>query len=211
MTPTPQSSNPATPAALARAFRAVMRAFAAPGEIVETPSLTADPGALPGALPGAAWTFLRALSDREAPVWLSPTLAEDDALDGALRFALGAAPARSPAAAAFLVGPWSEVSPALETAARGSAERPDASATALINVNDIATTPPTGPAWIGAALKGPGVPPDADRRLWLKGPSAALWRFCGENRKRFPQGVDLAFCAGRRLTALPRSITVEAL
>ncbi|MEL6977582.1 MAG: phosphonate C-P lyase system protein PhnH [Pseudomonadota bacterium] len=193
--------------ALAAAFRAIMDAVAQPGAIQHAPRIDAP---LPPLSPAAA-TVILTLVDETAPLWLAPPLASAPRLRDALRFSLGGALIDQPEDAAFLLGDWESLAPVLPEARRGTPERPDLSATAIIEVASLsAARPPSGTA-SGAALTGPGVPPQAPRTLWIGGDCDGLWTFQAGNRARFPLGIDFLFTAGERIAAAPRRIAATPL
>ena len=118
----------------------------------------------------------------------------------------------SPAAAADIVetavtnGNFKTLTAALQAAglvdgeATGTDERPDLSATLVIQVTGLTLGR-------GARLTGPGI--EGEAQLDVVG-APALWPGWRANAGRFPRGVDVVLCAGVRLAALPRTTRVEA-
>lgn len=201
---------------LAEDYRALMTAMARPGLPQTAPAPPAgaapDHGAAPADLsplsPAAARIVLTVV-DQTAPLWLAPSLAASPSLAERLRFETGAAPAGAPDEAAFLLGRWPDLEPVLDEVLIGTPERPDLSATLIVELGALHQGPALGAH--GARLTGPGVNPEAPTALWIAGAPPALWRFQQRNRARFPLGVDLFLTAGERLAALPRSVSVEPL
>lgn len=190
---------------LAEVFRAVMEATARPGRIHRPPALTED--AAP--LSPAAAAIAIALTDGTAPLWLAPELAADPSLERRLRFETGGAPATAPGAAAFVIGAWPALRRIAPELPLGAPERPDLSATLVVEVEALSEAPITGA--LGLALSGPGVPPSAPRRLWIAGVDADLVEFLAENRARFPLGLDLLLTAEDQVAALPRRVLAQPI
>jgi alpha-D-ribose 1-methylphosphonate 5-triphosphate synthase subunit PhnH len=170
-------------------FRAVLDALARPGTI----HAVAAPAEPPAPLDRATAAVLLTLADGDTPVWL------DDAARAAapwLAFHCGATLAGQ-GEAAFAVA----LSPVpLASLAAGSDEAPQDGATLVLQVRALGE---------GAAvrLSGPGLArPAVLRADGLPPGFAAEW---AANRARFPRGVDVVLCAGDRLAALPRTVTVE--
>jgi alpha-D-ribose 1-methylphosphonate 5-triphosphate synthase subunit PhnH len=90
--------------------------------------------------------------------------------------------------------------PALEAFEPGTDERPELSATVVVQVPALA-------AGRGVRLTGPGI--ETTTRLEVSG-APGLWPGLRANAARFPRGVDVIVCAGAGLAALPRTTRVEA-
>lgn len=171
-------------------FRAVLDAMSHPGRI-----LAAGAGLqAPHPLAPATAAVLLTLVDAETPIWLAPELA--DASDW-LRFHCGAklVPA---AEAVFAV---CQSLPPLAAFDWGSHDGPEASATVILQLPNF----DTGPL---LRLSGPGLRRPEEVRLGaLPEGFVAAWQ---ANHAAYPRGIDLVLCAGTRLAALPRSLSVEA-
>ena len=77
---------------------------------------------------------------------------------------------------------------------------PETSATVILQVASLTA----GRRFV---LEGPGLREPTDLRVdGLPADFAAIWQ---RNHALFPRGIDLILCAGDRLTALPRSVTVK--
>jgi alpha-D-ribose 1-methylphosphonate 5-triphosphate synthase subunit PhnH len=176
-----------------RVFRAVLDAMAHPGRVVGLPG----PDAPPPLGPATAAVCLTLL-DLDTPVWLDAAAATVDVV-AYLRFHCGAPVVGTAAAARFAVIADAASMPALGTFEPGSDERPDLSATLVIQVAGLA-------GGRGARLTGPGT--EGDTRLEVGG-VPGLWAGLRANAGRFPRGVDVILCAGTRLAALPRTTAVE--
>ena len=170
-------------------FRAVLDAFARPGSIHEV----AAPLEPPPPLGRATAAALLTLVDGDTPLWM------DGAAEAAwewLAFHCGAVRGtRGEAAFGLVLGAW-----ALEGFGTGSDGAPENGATVVVQV-----------AGLGAGrrlrLSGPGLEhPVVFAVDGLGDGFVAEWAI---NHGRFPRGVDVVLCAGERLAALPRSVSIE--
>jgi alpha-D-ribose 1-methylphosphonate 5-triphosphate synthase subunit PhnH len=176
----------------AESFRALLDAMARPGRIQPAGEGLAPPAPLSPAAAAAALTLI----DADAPVWLPPALAGGPA-EAFLRFNCSAPPAETPERAAFALGRWEDVAPALDGLPQGAPDYPDRAATLILEVAALtqeAGPRLTGPGIDGAARLDPGLPP-------------AFW--AARARTVFPLGLDVILCAGAALAALPRSTRAE--
>jgi len=176
-----------------RTFRAVLDAMAHPGRVViaETPPA---PAPLHPATAAACLTLL----DFDTPLWLDPVATTPDVV-ASLRLHCGVPLASAPDAARFLVIAHASRLPSLDVLDAGTDERPDLSATVVVQVDALA-------GGVGRRLTGPGI--EGSRRLEVSG-AAGLWEAVRANAARFPRGVDVILCAGERLAALPRTTRLE--
>ena len=177
------------------AFRAILRATASPGEIVEAGADLAPPH---GLSPAAAAVILT-LVDFETPLWIAPSFPGHAEVAAYLKFHTGAPFAASPGKTAFALVDAGMEPFALRDFGQGSPEYPDRSTTLIAQVHAL----DGGPA---LRLTGPGVkrsraiaprplPPDF----------LAQW---SDNHAGFPLGVDLILCADREIAALPRGLRI---
>jgi alpha-D-ribose 1-methylphosphonate 5-triphosphate synthase subunit PhnH len=171
-------------------FRALLEAMARPGR----PQRIAGPVLPPAPLGGAAAAALLTLADADTPVWTDAGATAE----AWLRFHAGCPLVADPAEAVFLLATGAP--PRLATLARGSEEEPHRSATLLLQV----TTIEAGAGW---RLTGPGI--EREHRLRVQGLPADFTTQWADNRAGFPRGVDLVFCAGDWLAALPRTTRIE--
>jgi alpha-D-ribose 1-methylphosphonate 5-triphosphate synthase subunit PhnH len=188
-------SAPAANAAFASqaAFRAVMEAFARPGEI-----RTLDEVAAPAPLAPATAALVQALADYETPVWLDAMLAAVPAVAEWIRFQTGAPIVKDACDAAFALIADPLALPDFDGFALGSEDYPDRSTTLIVQVALF-----KGPSF---ALKGPGI---KDRRSLAATPLPVDFaKRLRANRELFPRGVDLVLVAGAQVAALPRSVRV---
>lgn len=176
-----------------RTFRAVLEAMAHPGRVVSAPAIDA-----PAPLGPATAAVCLTLLDLDTPLWLDPVAAAPAAVEY-LRFHCGAPVVSEPGAARVVVIADPRELPALEAFEAGTDERPDLSATLVVQVDAL---------WGGQGrrLSGPGI--DGEARLDIHG-APRLWDLVRANGRRFPRGVDLVLCAGEYLAALPRTTRVE--
>ena len=168
-------------------FRAVLDAMARPGRIQTVSGVHAPPP-----LCNAAAAVLLTLVDHETPLWLDP---QADPARPWIAFHTGAGtPSNSTAFVMALSLPDLTILPA------GTHEMPETSATVILQVKALGA----GQRFV---LQGPGLRHPADLRVDGLPPGfAATWQ---QNHALFPRGIDLILCAGDRLTALPRSVTVR--
>jgi alpha-D-ribose 1-methylphosphonate 5-triphosphate synthase subunit PhnH len=176
-----------------RTFRALLDAMAHPGRVVTLAPLEA-----PAPLGAASAAVCLTLLDLDTPVWLDPAAATAEVV-AYLRFHCGAPVAGAPAAARFAVIADAPAMPSLNAFDPGTDERPDLSATLVIQVAGLV-------GGHGPRLTGPGI--EREARLEVVG-APALWSGLDANLSRFPRGVDVVLCAERRLVALPRTTRVE--
>jgi alpha-D-ribose 1-methylphosphonate 5-triphosphate synthase subunit PhnH len=139
------------------------------------------------------------LLDHDTPLWIDPAGATPEVLAW-LRFHCGVPVVDSPGAARFALVLDAGALEGLDRFDAGSDERPDLSATLLVQVPGLV-------AGTGFRLRGPGI--DGESRLDLLGAPAGLGAALRANAARFPRGVDLVLCAAHRLAALPRTTHVE--
>lgn len=171
-------------------FRAVLDAMARPGRIHE-----AGVGLTPPApLAPASAAVLLTLVDHDTPLWLDLHAAASREW---IAFHCGAPFATEPEACAFALA---LSLPDLAALPAGSHEAPERSATIILQVREFER----GQQF---RLEGPGLREPAVITIdGLPTDFASVWQ---QNRARFPLGVDLILCAGTRLAALPRSVTVQ--
>lgn len=184
------ASGFADPVAGAQAtFRAILDAMAHPGRVLDLPDLPPPP---PPLGPAAAAVLLT-LIDADTPLWLDGPFA---GLRPWIALRCGAAIAAEAERAAFVL---TTGLPDLMALDAGSDLAPETGATVIVQLPALGE----GDAW---SLSGPGVG-DAGR-LDARGLPADFPRRWRANHARYPRGVDLILCAGRRLAALPRSVAV---
>jgi alpha-D-ribose 1-methylphosphonate 5-triphosphate synthase subunit PhnH len=177
-----------------RTFRAVLDAVAHPGRVVSTGESLIPPGPLAPAAAAIALT----LFDFETPVWVDEAVGVE--AREWLRFHTGALITDDPASAGFALVTDARLLPALGTLDCGTDERPERSATLVIQVDELVTG-------TGYRLTGPGI--ETEERLAVHGLPDPFWRELRENHGLFPRGVDVLLVAGSRLSALPRTTRVE--
>jgi alpha-D-ribose 1-methylphosphonate 5-triphosphate synthase subunit PhnH len=173
-------------------FRIILDSMANPGRIAALPTLVkAQDG-----LGSSAAAICLALADHETPLWLDPSLASP-AASTFLRFHTGAPIAPAPDVADFVV--LQGASTPLNLFKTGSDAYPEGGATVIIQVRGLS---PHGPL----TLLGPGI--DGQRRLGVDGLAASFWNERAAVNNGFPRGIDLIFCAGEQITALPRTTRI---
>ena len=174
-------------------FRAVMDAFARPGEIHAVSGTD-----VPVPLWPSTAAVLKTLADHETPVWFDIPLSRDAQVGQWLKFHTGATPVVDPGAAAFAVIGDPVAMPPFSTFSPGTPDYPDRGATIIVQVAQFEGDP--------IVISGPGIrqsasfsasplPQDFSRRLI-------------RNRESFPRGIDVLLAAPNRILALPRSISI---
>jgi alpha-D-ribose 1-methylphosphonate 5-triphosphate synthase subunit PhnH len=170
-------------------FRAVLDAMAHPGRVAQISGVTA-----PSPIYVAASAILLTLVDHETPLWLDP--AAEPARKW-IEFHCGAPIVAKPEVCAFALA---LSLPDLNRLPSGTHESPETSATIICHVKSFNT----GKHF---RLTGPGLRETASLTVdGLPREFATIWR---RNHALFPRGIDLILCAGDRLTALPRTVSIE--
>lgn len=174
-------------------FRAALDALARPGTLHELDYARPAPG-----LCAAATALALTLADHDTPLWLA---GKSRAAADYLRFHCGAPLAQRPQDAAFAFLDAREKPPSPQDFAQGSDAYPDASATLLIEVDALDEGDKL-------ELSGPGIAARAELRV--RGLPQALLDYWRDAERRFPRGVDVFLCSGKRLCGLPRTTRIGA-
>jgi len=170
-------------------FRAVLDAMAHPGRVARISGVTAP---LPICV--AASAILLTLVDHETPLWLD---SDAEPARKWIEFHCGAPIVATQEACAFALA---LSLPDLNRLPAGTHESPETSATIICHVKSF----DTGKHF---RLSGPGLRETASLTVdGLPRDFATIWR---KNHALFPRGIDLILCAGDRLTALPRTVSIE--
>jgi alpha-D-ribose 1-methylphosphonate 5-triphosphate synthase subunit PhnH len=169
-------------------FRAVLGSMARPGRVHGVRAVSAPPP-----LCHAAAAVLLTLADHETPLWLDPVA---EPARRWIAFHAGA-PIVSPARAMFAMA---MSLPELGDLPNGTDEMPETSATVILQVRSFAA----GRRFVlqGPGLREPGI-------VTIEGLPADFTTIWGRNHGLYPRGVDLILCAGDRLIALPRSVSIR--
>ncbi|MDR1164800.1 MAG: phosphonate C-P lyase system protein PhnH [Deltaproteobacteria bacterium] len=178
------------------AFRAALRAFAAPALPVEMDfaSLFQAPPPLPAEMAALALV----LADGEASVYLSPSLKDAGTY---LSFHGGVAKV-APEEAFFVFAAAEAEAPPLALLRQGSEKAPDESATLILGG---ALTGKEGGVKYWAS--GPGI---KEPRLWApRGLSASFLAERGEIVAAYPLGIDIFLTGPNLLMGLPRTTLLE--
>jgi alpha-D-ribose 1-methylphosphonate 5-triphosphate synthase subunit PhnH len=171
-------------------FRAVLDAMARPGRI----HAAGDGLTPPAPLDPATAAVLLTLVDGESPLWLDAAFAP--ARDW-IAFHCGAVAIPAIGQAAFVLAgvapPFAQLDP-------GTDEAPEQSATLILQARGLG---------VGRALRlaGPGLA--APTLLAVDGLPEDFVAAWAANHAAFPRGIDIILCAGSRLAALPRSLSIE--
>ncbi len=169
-------------------FRAVLDAMARPGQVRTARGVSA-----PAPLCAAAAAVLLTLADHETPLWLDPAA---DPARAWIAFHTGA-PIVPAAQARFAIA---LSLPDLAALPAGSDEAPEASATVILQVASLVS----GHRF---RLQGPGLrEPEVVAIDGLPEDFAVIWQ---QNHGLYPRGIDLILCAGDRLAALPRGVSIR--
>lgn len=177
-------------------FRAVMDAFARPGEVKPLSHALVAPAPLSATAAALAWALL----DYETPLWLDAALAEMPAVAEWIRFHAGARVTDDPRQASFAIISDPAQAPSFDQFALGTPEYPDRSTTLVLQVRGFGE----GQRW---SLSGPGI---ADRVSLAADPLPDdLGERLAANHALFPRGVDLILVSPDAVVALPRSVVLE--
>lgn len=177
-----------------RTFRAVLDAMSRPGRIVPAGENLSPPAPIRAAFGAVCLTLL----DFETPIWIDPR--DESAVLEWIRFHCGAPLAASSHEAAFALITHPGALCPLNRFHPGEEERPERSATVLVQVAGLGNES-------GLTLIGPGIEDTA--RLSVDGlPSSfRVERIAME--ALFPLGLDIIFAADRTMAALPRTTRIE--
>ncbi|TAN55675.1 MAG: phosphonate C-P lyase system protein PhnH [Rhodospirillales bacterium] len=176
-------------------FRAVLAAMSHPGRIVDLPIATQAPLPLGSGL-GA---LLLALADRETPLWLAQDMISPE-VTAWIGFHAGASTIQAREQAVFALAGRAEALLPLDTFQVGTPEYPDRSTTLMIQAPELKEG-------TGLLLRGPGIAETA--RLEIGGVRPNFWQARSELAPLYPLGIDMIFCAGSQIAALPRTTIVE--
>ena len=177
------------------AFRSIMNAMSRPGSIHKI-ALDFTP---PAELPLAAAAALLALCDFETSLWVAAGWDDNKTVSEYCLFHSGAMRAASPAAAQFALVDLHRQKLRLADFSQGTAEYPDRSTMIIALVSSLRDGPVS-------RLTGPGIQDQTEIALeGLPADFAAQW---ANNYSGFPLGVDIIFCAGAEVLALPRSTRI---
>ena len=178
-----------------QAFRAIMDAMARPGSMQHV-AIDISP---PEAMPLAAAAAILALCDFETALWVCPSITNANAIADYCAFHTGAMRAKTKDHAQFALVDVTTNPLRLGGFAQGIAEYPDRSTTIIC----------MAPSLIGGqtrTLSGPGIQTTANLFIeGLPGDFDAQW---AANHESFPLGVDMVFCSGASLIAMPRSTRI---
>ena len=199
----PAAAFPEPVLASAAVFRAVMDAFARPGEVRQVTGAAAPPSPLSA----TAAALATAMLDYETPVWLDAALSEHPRVGNWIRLHTGARVTSDPLEAVFAFFAEPLRAPAFDAFSLGTPEYPDRSTTLVFQVQGFGHVQGFGTG-TALSLSGPGIaevrdfsseplPPDFPARLTA-------------NRALFPRGVDLILVSPDAVAALPRSVHVAS-
>jgi alpha-D-ribose 1-methylphosphonate 5-triphosphate synthase subunit PhnH len=170
-------------------FRTLLDAMAHPGKAHKVAALVP-----PEPLNQAAAAAVLTLVDHETPVWIDPAAS---AAAPWIAFHTGAPRAERLDRCAFALA---LTLPDLTALSQGTDEAPETSASVILQVAAV----DRGRRY---RLTGPGLrAPEVIAIDGLPADFPAIWQ---RNRAGFPCGIDLILCAGDRLAALPRSVSIE--
>lgn len=179
-----------------RVFRCILDAMSHPGKIVCLENLPESPSPLH---PVSAAICL-SLVDYETPVWGDAGIAVSGQAMTHLKFHCGCPITPNPKEARTVLVSQAKGLRSLDQFYIGTDERPDLSATVIIQVSKLI-------CGAGVKLTGPGI--NGTRRLKVEGVADGFWKSVVENNKLFPRGVDIILTTPTALVCLPRSTEVE--
>ena len=180
-----------------RVFRGLLDALARPGRIVDLAGAFGGLSELPDQVPRSLAAGLLALTDADAPVWITP---EAPALAALLRFHAGAPMQAGPEGAAFAAVLDAGAVLPLARYERGTPDYPDRSTTIFIAVPALDGGPQV-------RLRGPGIA--TSTTIAPRGLPTDFWRERAAMRAEFPLGIEIYLCAGTRVLGLPRTTQAE--
>ena len=178
-------------------FRAALDALSHPGRVFDVES----PQAVPDGLHPAAAALALALLDTDTTLWIAPAL-DSPPVRAWLSFHTGCPFAAGPGTADFALLDSLATAGDLGDFSAGSDERPEASATLIVQVEALAA----GASDVldgRLSLRGPGIQSVA--QLAVSGADARFITRWQARRPLFPRGCDLLLACGHRLAALPRT------
>lgn len=180
-------------------FRALMDALANPGRPQVLGAVLDTPAGLAPELAAVALT----LCDHDTAVWLDPDLMEVEAILAWVRFHTAAPLTSDPSRAAFALVSSAAALPRFDHFALGTDEYPDRSTIIALLLPSLSGGPEL-------ALRGPGI--DGHLHIAPHGLPDDFLGLWGQNRDRFPRGIDLLLLGGGEVMGLPRTtrISLEA-
>ncbi|RVK89400.1 phosphonate C-P lyase system protein PhnH [Sinorhizobium meliloti] len=173
-------------------FRAVLRAFSYPGEIISTEPFSNKPTAMCDSLFAVALCLL----DGETRVWLDPALDTQEVRD-ILRLQNGITKFSGPSEADFALIANAPALLDVQAFRYGTLLEPNLSTTLLIQVPSLTGGEP-------ARLSGPGV--KGEKSVTPSGLPKWFWSALADNAAKFPLGFDVIFFDGASLMGVPRSV-----
>ncbi|MBD2447803.1 phosphonate C-P lyase system protein PhnH [Nostoc sp. FACHB-152] len=172
-----------------RTFRALLDANARPGTPYQITAEMSVPLGLTPACGAACLTLL----DLDVVVWLQPSFG--DQVKAWLLFHTGCRFTQYPQEANFALIQDLAVLPELSIFNWGTAEKPEASTTLLVQVESFEKGQPvmlTGPGILNQQAINPTIPPH-------------FWKFWMQNHQAYPQGIDVFFFTENAVMGLPRT------
>jgi alpha-D-ribose 1-methylphosphonate 5-triphosphate synthase subunit PhnH len=173
-------------------FRVVLDAVARPGMVQSVGEFISE---VPLGLQPATAACLLSLADYETPIFL-PRWLRDGAVPRFLAFHTGATVTDNPADAIFAVMDGDSQECTLGSFSTGDDRYPDRSTTVLVQCALLDDGEVVN-------LEGPGI--KTRSQIAPSELHAEFWNEVITNHGLFPRGVDLIFCAGEKLIAVPRS------
>ena len=184
-------------------FRSLLEAMARPG-LVQTLPPAALAGLEPPGIGIGLCALLLTLLDAETRLHVGPGLPRDELLPY-LRFHTGVRLVDAVDDAEFVCCTAEHAhEPLLQSLCKGGDEAPQRGATLIMEVPALAEVLPQTRS---LNLRGPGI--RDTQRFGVDGIDAEFWRARAALEADFPRGVDLVFCCGDRVAALPRSTHIE--
>jgi alpha-D-ribose 1-methylphosphonate 5-triphosphate synthase subunit PhnH len=170
-------------------FRALLDALARPGSLGQILPVPSPQGLMPACAAACLTLF-----DLETVVWLQPGL--EASVASWLSFHTGCRFTLSPQAAHFAIIWDINTLPNLALFNWGSAERPESSATVLMQIPRLSQGEPV-------VLQGPGI---LQARSIAPELPQSFWQQWQHNMQAYPQGIDVFLFAQNQLMGLPRTV-----
>lgn len=185
-----------------QSFKALLMAQSYPGR-VHTTDFTLD---TPGDMAPSLYALALTLFDSDTPVWIAPSWrqASEDQLSPSLKFHCNCPMTEQSQTADMALVRAEDLDGGLADFHAlfklGSDEYPDQSATLFVQVPGLSEGLKT--TWSGPGIKVPS-------SVSIAGLDQSFWDQRNLACSAFPLGLDMVFCAGNQLIALPRSTKVE--
>lgn len=187
-------------------FRQLLTALSEPGKLI-----TLDRCSGFSSMHSAATQTLLTLADITTPLWLSSSLASQNALIDNLSFHCGISIEPSQEKASFAVVAEQDLAEFSWMDAAfyaGNEEYPDSSTTVIVELNSLSLASGTTASQV-LRLTGPGIKTHVEIDSGCIPASLITFLEQRQDRYAFPLGIDLLLVSGEALLAIPRTTKIE--